>query len=170
MNSAEIFGLIRIKIPEATKDAVTRAIVIPKQKLLETARYLAAAPLCFDNLHCITAVEKNNNIEIIYCFCSIQKHRTITLKARLFPSPSPLPPTGGEDKGEGGEINNDLNIESLAKLWKSADWLEREIYDLFGVKFLNHPNLKRILNPDEWDVHPLRKNFDRADFTRKPRY
>lgn len=150
MNSAEIFGLIRVKIPEATKDTVTRAIVIPGQKLLEAARYLAAAPLCFDNLHCITAVERMDTIDLIYTFYSMNTRKGVTIKAGL--------------------SSDNLTIESLAKLWKSADWLEREIYDLFGVQFLNHPNLKRILNPDEWNVHPLRKNFERGDFIRKPRY
>ena len=62
----------------------------------------------------------------------------------------------------------DLTVESLAHLWRSADWLEREVFDLFGVKFLNHPDLRRILNPDEWTDYPLRKNFDRPDFHRLP--
>ena len=65
---------------------------------------------------------------------------------------------------------NDLTVESLANIWRSADWLEREVYDLFGVRFLNHPDLKRILNPDDWDVHPLRKDFSRPDFVKKPQY
>ena len=150
MNGAEIFGLIKIKVPDAVKEDQTGAVIIPKGLLLEAARYLISPALDFDNLHCITAVERNDNIEIIYTFYSIKKHRGLTLKSRL--------------------ALNDLNIESLAKFWKSADWLEREIYDLFGVNFLNHPNLKRILNPDEWTVHPLRKDFSRQDFIKKPRY
>ena len=142
--------MIKIKVPDAVKEDQTGAVIIPKGLLLEAARYLISPALDFDNLHCITAVERNDNIEIIYTFYSIKKHRGLTLKSRL--------------------ALNDLNIESLAKFWKSADWLEREIYDLFGVNFLNHPNLKRILNPDEWTVHPLRKDFSRQDFIKKPRY
>ena len=80
----------------------------------------------------------------------MDKHDCVILKTRL--------------------VLNDLTVESLAKIWKSADWLEREVYDLFGVKFLNHPDLKRILNPDDWDVHPLRKDFSRPDIIKKLRY
>ena len=59
-------------------------------------------------------------------------------------------------------------VESLTGLWKSANWLERETFDLFGIKFLNHPDPRRILNPDEWTDWPLRKDFDRPDFYRLP--
>ena len=62
----------------------------------------------------------------------------------------------------------DLTVETVSHLWKSANWLEREVFDLFGVRFLNHPDLRRILNPDEWTDYPLRKNFDRPDFIRLP--
>ena len=63
---------------------------------------------------------------------------------------------------------DDLTVESLAHLWKSADWLERETYDFYGIKFLNHPDLRRIMNPDSWTDFPLRKDFARADFIKKP--
>ena len=116
-------------------DNPEKQIEIPKEALLETARRLASEG--FDNLHCITAIDKKDAIEIVYIFYSMDRHAGITLKARL--------------------ALNDLTIESLANLWRSADWLEREVYDLFGVRFLNHPNLKRILNPDDWTIHPLRK-------------
>lgn len=129
-------------------DALERHVDIPKESLLETARRLLGEG--FDNLHCITAVDRIQDIELIYIFYSIDKHACVILKTRV-------------------ALNN-LTIESLANIWKSADWLEREIYDLFGVKFLNHPNLTRILNPDDWDVHPLRKDFSRPDFIKKPRY
>lgn len=129
-------------------DALEKHIDISKEFLLETARRLANEG--FDNLHCITAVDKNDAVELIYIFYSINTRTCVALKTLLAPS--------------------DLTVESLANMWKSADWLEREVYDLFGVKFLNHPNLKRILNPDDWNVHPLRKDFSRPDFVKKPRY
>ena len=112
-----------------------KQIEISKESLLEAARRLAGEG--FDNLHCITAVDRNDSVELIYIFYSMNSRACTILKTRL--------------------ALNDLSVESLANIWRSADWLEREVYDLFGVKFLNHPNLKRILNPDEWTIHPLRK-------------
>ena len=129
-------------------DALEKQIEIPKGALLETARRFAGEG--FDNLHCITAVDKKENIELIYIFYSMDRRARMILKTTL--------------------ALNDLTVESLANIWRSADWLEREVYDLFGVRFLNHPDLKRILNPDDWDVHPLRKDFSRPDFIKKSQY
>ncbi|MFA5334425.1 MAG: NADH-quinone oxidoreductase subunit C [Candidatus Omnitrophota bacterium] len=134
MPNGEVFGLIKLRVPGVTVEEQTKAIVIPKDGILEAARCLVSQG--FDNLHCITAVDNKDHIELIYNFYSLRKHAAVTLKARL---------------------SGDLSVESLARSWKSADWLEREVFDLFGVIFLNHPNLKRILNPDEWTIHPLRK-------------
>ena len=50
-------------------------------------------------------------------------------------------------------------IESVTGIWRSANWYEREVFDLFGVPFLNHPNLERIMMPDDWEGHPLRKDY-----------
>jgi NADH-quinone oxidoreductase subunit C len=50
-------------------------------------------------------------------------------------------------------------VESVSAVWPTANWLEREVYDLFGVKFANHPDLRRLLLPDDWDGHPLRKDY-----------
>ncbi len=150
MPQGEVFGLIKIKIPEAVKEERADAILIPKGAILEAARCLINHELDFDNLHCITAVDRKTDLELIYSFYSMKKRFDVKLKARL-----PL---------------DDLTIESLTRFWKSADWLEREIYDLFGVRFLNHPNLRRILNPEDWTVHPLRKDFLHPDFVKKPQY
>ncbi len=59
-------------------------------------------------------------------------------------------------------------LPSIELLWKTADWQEREVYDLFGIKFEGHPNLIRIMNPDDYDGHPLRKDYPRLG--RKERY
>jgi len=58
------------------------------------------------------------------------------------------------------QIKDGESIASAFSIWPTADWLEREIYDMFGIKFDGHPNLKRILLPDGWEGHPLRKDYD----------
>lgn len=62
---------------------------------------------------------------------------------------------------------NKPEVPTATDLWKSANWMERETYDFFGVKFKGHPNLKRILNVDEMDIFPLRKEFPLEDQTRE---
>lgn len=63
------------------------------------------------------------------------------------------------------DIEN-LNIQSATALFESANWQERETYDFYGINFVNHPNLKRILNPDEMDYFPMRKEYPLEDQTR----
>lgn len=57
-------------------------------------------------------------------------------------------------------LGNEEQPDTLVSIWPTANWLEREIYDLFGIVFRGHPNMKRILLPDEWQGHPLRKDYD----------
>jgi len=58
-----------------------------------------------------------------------------------------------------GEDEEECRIDSITDLWKGADFMEREVYDMFGIRFDGHPNLQRILMPDNWEGHPLRKDF-----------
>ena len=139
--------MLQAEIMSAIKTG--NAVIIPKDSLLETARYLKNGPLAFDNLHCITAIDRRERIELVYTLYSIREHRGITLKIYL--------------------TLEDLNVPSLAAVWKSANWLEREVYDLFGVIFLNHPDLRRILNPYDWKGYPLRKDYTHPEFIAKPR-
>lgn len=124
-------------------------LIIPKDPLLEVARYLKNEPFFFDNLHCITAIDRSDKIEVVYTLYSIREHHAITLKIYL--------------------AHDALNVASLTGLWKSANWLEREVYDLFGVTFLGHPDLRRILNPYDWKEYPLRKNYSSPEFVTRPR-
>ena len=62
------------------------------------------------------------------------------------------------------EVDDESSIESVTNLWASADWHEREAYDMMGIKFDNHPNFKRILLPEDWPGYPLRKDFKTPDY------
>lgn len=97
--------------------------------------------LKFARLVSVTAVDwhpAEPRFEVVYHLHSFERNERLRLKCRV---------------AEGGEI------ESLTSVWKGADWYEREVYDLFGVVFRNHPNLTRILMPEAWQGHPLRKDF-----------
>ncbi|OGW78686.1 MAG: hypothetical protein A3I73_01515 [Omnitrophica bacterium RIFCSPLOWO2_02_FULL_45_16] len=149
MRTNEIFMAIKTDFPEARQEEETGAVIIPKESLLKITQYLKNHRLAFDNLHCITAIDRAERVELAYTLYSISEHHGITLKIYL---------TAGEE-----------NVASLAELWKSANWLEREVYDLFGVIFLNHPDLRRILNPYDWKGHPLRKSYSHPEVSIKPR-
>jgi NADH-quinone oxidoreductase subunit C len=150
MQPDEISGAIRAKFPAITEEAGTRNIITPKESLLEVARYVKSPPLALDNLHCITAIDRKERMELVYTLYSISEHHGLALKVHLTPQ--------------------DLNVASLSGLWKSANWLEREVYDFFGINFLDHPDMRRILNPYDWKEYPLRKDYSNPDFVTKPRY
>jgi NADH-quinone oxidoreductase subunit C len=149
MQPDEISGVIKARFPQAKEEAGTNNIIVPRESLLEVSRYLNNPPLAFDNLHCITAVDRKEKMELVYILYSICEHHGVTLKVYLTPE--------------------DLNVASLSAIWKSANWLEREVYDLFGITFLGHPDLRRILNPYDWKDYPLRKDYSDPEFIPKPR-
>jgi len=99
----------------------------------------------FDFLSCITGLDNGaNSLEIIYHLYSIPYNHPIVLKVTLEKNKenSPLP-----------------QIDTVSHIWAAANWHEREIFDLVGIHFLNHPDLRRILLPNDWQGHPLRKDY-----------
>lgn len=94
----------------------------------------------FNHLADLTSVDYQDSFEIVYHLYSIPANRKIALKTRV-----------SRDKPE---------IDSVFSVWPTADWQEREAYDLMGIIFKNHPNLIRILMPDDYVGHPLRKDFE----------
>jgi NADH-quinone oxidoreductase subunit C len=96
----------------------------------------------FVRLSTVTAVDRypaEPRFEVVYHLHSIEPCQRLRLKCRV--------------RGE------DPVIESVVSVWRSAEWYEREVFDLFGIQFVNHPDLRRIMLPDDWEGHPLRKDY-----------
>ncbi len=116
------------------------------ERLLEIARFLKSdAELGFDLLQDLTATDhpKENLIRVVYHFYSYTHGHMLVAKVEL-PRSEPA-------------------VDSVEPVWKAADWLEREVFDLFGVTFKGHPDLRRIMLPDDWVGHPLRRDYVEAD-------
>jgi NADH-quinone oxidoreductase subunit C len=138
------------RLQEAFGEAVIEAseflgqlsIRIARPRIVEVCEGLKAdSETPFDYLSDLTCVHYPDNreapFEVVYNLYSISKNERVRLKVNT--------------NGEG--------VESVTSVWPVADWLEREVYDLFGVVFHNHPDLRRILLPPDWDGHPLRKDY-----------
>jgi len=96
----------------------------------------------FTRLSTVTAVDRypaGPRFEVVYHLHSVERNERLRLKCRL--------------AGDAPEI------DSVTSVWRSADWYERETFDLFGIRFRNHPDLRRIMLPDDWEGHPLRKDY-----------
>lgn len=150
MNSESVFQFLTTKVGDSVYDYTPGPIdpffKVKAVKLLEVAKLLRdEETLKFDFLNNITAVDwiKLNRIDVVYHLWSYPLAHECIFKVEL-PRENPV-------------------IESLAGLWKSADWNEREQYDLFGVQFLHHPDLRRILMPDDWVGYPMRKDYKESD-------
>ncbi len=132
------------------ENATPGAIKIPGEDLLRVARNLMESPLTyFDMLSCITGIDNGvdaGTMEIAYNLYSIPFNIQLMIKVIL-----------PRDKPE---------IESVSHIWRTADWHEREIFDMYGIQFLHHPDLRRILMPGDWEGYPLRKDYKHQQYYR----
>jgi len=96
--------------------------------------------LAFDYLFCITCVDWKTHFTMVYHFTSTIHRHTVVVKSKL------------------DHINPE--IETVCDIWRTAEFHEREAYDLFGVKFNNHPDLRRLFMTDDWKGWPLRKDYE----------
>ncbi|MDX2197061.1 MAG: NADH-quinone oxidoreductase subunit C [Cytophagales bacterium] len=122
-------------------------IILPKEQLTAVCETLFSDPrFYFDYLSCITALDlgvEAAKFEIAYNLYSIIHHQSLCVKVVLDrPTDERLP-----------------CIDTISHIWKSALWHEREAYDMYGIVFTHHPDLRRILNPADWVGHPLRKDY-----------
>lgn len=135
--------------PAVAANATPPVLVIDQIDLLPVATTLHQHPECyFDMLSCITAIDNGPGgmMELIYNLYSIPHN--IHLGIRIMTS------------------RENPVVDSLSLLWKTADWHEREAYDMFGIQFRNHPDLRRILMPADWNGYPLRKDYVNPEYYR----
>ena len=128
-------------IREATLDRKQAIVLVGREQLREISRYCRDDEK-FDMLADLTAVDwpkREKRFDVILNLYSFPKNERLRLKAH-----------SGEDEP----------VPSVVDIWPTANWLERECYDMFGIVFEGHPDLKRILLPDEWQGYPLRKDYD----------
>ncbi|WP_460594094.1 NADH-quinone oxidoreductase subunit C [Geomonas sp. Red276] len=147
-----------VKLKERFADALLETkefrgevtVTVKKEKILEVLKCLKE-DLKYNFLVDVTAVDylgQDPRFMVVYQLTSIPNKDKIRVKAPV--------------------TEEDCSIDSATALWNSADWLEREVYDLMGVKFANHPNLVRILMTDDWVGHPLRKDYPVQGPDREP--
>ena len=126
-------------------------LTIVKDKLPLVSKFLwSNDKTYFDYLSCITAIDnlKAGMIEVIYNFYSIPYNHHFTLRVET----------------SRGDENNLPKIPTLSDLYKTANWHEREAFDLFGIVFEGHPDLRRILLPADWEGYPLRKDYKEQEY------
>jgi len=133
----EKFGDRILEVVEKLPDPF---VVIDPGALVEICQYLKSDPeSAFDCLSNESGVDYKDRIEVVYHLFSYKHRHQAVLKVKL--------PREG------------ASVATLENVWKSANWMEREIYDLLGVTFEGHSDLRRILMPEDWVGHPLRKDF-----------
>ncbi|MFQ6103345.1 MAG: NADH-quinone oxidoreductase subunit C [Candidatus Glassbacteria bacterium] len=144
MDASEIYNRVKGRFGEGagefTPDALDPYIKVKPEHILEVAKFLSEdEELAFDSLMCLSATDYAEKVLLTYSLHSMKKFHKITLKVEV------------------GKENP--RIPSVESVWKTANWHEREAFDLLGVEFDGHPDLRRILLPEDWQGYPLRKDY-----------
>ncbi len=141
LSGEEVAAKLEPQFPDSIIESSNDTLLIKSESLFNLASYLKTAPeLDFDYLSSITAVDYYDYFELVYHLISIEHNHSLVLKTRCYDRAKPALP-------------------SVVSLWRGADFQEREIYDLMGISFKGHPNLKRILLWEGFEGHPLRKDY-----------
>jgi NADH-quinone oxidoreductase subunit C len=149
------------KITGANLEAIDPWIEVAPEALVDVSRYLRDEPdLRFDFCNCISGVDYcepdpkksaktgwEPHLEVVYHLWSITHKHSIVLKVML-------------PRWRDGVEGQLPQVPTVSYVWRTADWHEREVYDLTGIEFVGHPNMRRILCPEDWVGHPLRKDYE----------
>jgi len=143
MDFAALVAALKARWPEVEAPAVAAGdpcVILPAARSLEILGHLRSDPaLAFDSLACLSGVDTGKEFWVVYHLHSFSQRHRLTVKVSL-------PREGAE-------------VENVAALWAGAEFFEREAYDLFGIVFRHHPDLRRLLNPPDWAGWPLRKDY-----------
>jgi NADH-quinone oxidoreductase subunit C len=138
---------LKIKLSELFPLAVFEAgtewltLLVEPAHWKETARQLrSGGELDFDYLFCLTGVDWKTHLSVVYHLTSTEFRHTLVVKSTI--------------------QRENPEIDTVADIWRTAEFHEREAYDLFGIKFLGHPDLRRLFMTDEWNGWPLRKDYE----------
>jgi NADH-quinone oxidoreductase subunit C len=144
----EIAEKIKGRFPEEVIEVIEFrdqvSVIVKRGRILEICRYLHDDPeLFFDHLQDLCGADyhgkKDPRFEVVYNLYSIKYRHKIRIRAQV--------------------PEDDPSIQSVTSIWVGANWHERECYDMFGIVFKGHPDLRRILLPEDWEGHPLRKDY-----------
>jgi len=132
---------VKEKYPESIEESTSEYLVVKGDSLLNVARYLRDTDdLKLDFFNYVTAVDYYSYFEVVYQLTSTVHNHSIVLKTRCHDRDNP-------------------SVPSVVSLWQGADLQEREIFDLMGIRFEGHPNLKRLFLWEGFQGHPLRKDY-----------
>lgn len=144
MTNEELKNKITAIVPSSTYEETgewLNATLDPSDWLILAVQLNKDLELKFDYLFCLTCVDWKTHLTMVYHLRSTELGHTIVVKAKLEYSTA--------------------RIESVAAIWKTAEFHEREVYELFGVEFLHHPDLRLLILPDGWEGrNPMRKSFE----------
>ena len=141
VSSKQVATRLEEKYPGSTVEAGKDFLLVKAESLPAVAGFLKNEPdFAFDYLNYVTAVDYFDYFEVIYRFTSFKHNHELVLKVRCYDRKAPAVP-------------------SVVGLWQGADFQEREVYDLMGIRFEGHPNMKRILLWEGFNGHPLRKDW-----------
>jgi NADH-quinone oxidoreductase subunit C len=139
----DLLGKLDEKFPDCLEEAGRDSLLVKSASLQEVGAYLKDTEgFDFDYLNFITATDYYSYFEVVYHLTSLKHNHSIFLKTRCYDRANP-------------------SVPSVFSLWQGADLQEREVFDLFGIQFEGHPNLKRIFLWEGFDGYPLRKDFNR---------
>ncbi|MCZ6837378.1 MAG: NADH-quinone oxidoreductase subunit C [Planctomycetota bacterium] len=150
----ESFPDVKFKASEFRGDTT---LIVPSDKLHEVMRFLRDDPACDYNFFCDIAgvdylgypTQTEGRFAVVYQLVSYPNELRLTVKTFLDPSIDT----------SGIEPDPALEVDSVTDIWPGSEWRERECFDMFGIRFRNHPDLRRILMWEEYPAHPLRKDY-----------
>jgi len=141
LSGKEIASQIEETFPGSIVESTPDYLVVKSDALLDVAAFFKDTPgLDFNYLNYVTAIDYYDHFEVVYLLSSLEHNHSLIMKTRCYDRQSPVLP-------------------SVVSLWQGADFQEREIYDLMGISFEGHPNMKRIFLWEGFQGHPLRKDF-----------